>query len=208
VQHGSVEWRIVETTHSIDGKALSPPDFWRSGAFTAWYRAGSEPHLASGLLQPKDKEFVDGNYNLSVAQKWLTCSAGGSTTLQDPDVRGGKEDPLLSPGIPLSPAPDLNLRSGKCPERCFNTGMWDPLLTCFRCSLRSRQLISNLEGGLWYLGLAPKFLMHALVTGSLHRKKVFIEAMQPFPVEQLDNRSVCSQAGLIKARTVTTAQEL
>jgi hypothetical protein len=66
----------------------------------------------------------------------------------------------------------------------------------------------ELEGGLWYLGLAPKFLMHALVTGSLHRKKVFIEAMQPFPVEQLDNRSVCSQAGLIKARTVTTAQEL
>jgi hypothetical protein len=35
------------------------------GAFTARYRAGSEPHLASGLLQYQDKELVDENYNLA-----------------------------------------------------------------------------------------------------------------------------------------------
>ena len=104
MQHGSVDWKIVETTRSIVGKALSSPDFRRSAAFTARYRAGSEPRLSSGLLQHRDKEIVEESYNLSVAQKWLTCSAGGSTTLQDPDVRGGKVDPLLSPGVPLSPA--------------------------------------------------------------------------------------------------------
>ena len=55
----------METTRSIIGRALSPHDFWRSGAFTARYRAGSEPHLASGLLQHWDKELVDENYNLA-----------------------------------------------------------------------------------------------------------------------------------------------
>lgn len=53
------------TTRSIVGKALSPHDFRRSGAFTARYRAGSEPHLANGLLQHQDKELVDENYSLA-----------------------------------------------------------------------------------------------------------------------------------------------
>jgi hypothetical protein len=51
LSYGSVERRIMETTRSVIGRALSPHDFRRSGAFTARYRAGSEPHLASGLLQ-------------------------------------------------------------------------------------------------------------------------------------------------------------
>ena len=55
----------LETTRSVNGRALSPHDFWRSGAFTARDRAGSEPHLASGLLQHQDEELVDENYNLA-----------------------------------------------------------------------------------------------------------------------------------------------
>ncbi|UVF21475.1 site-specific integrase [Microvirga terrae] len=64
LSYGSVERRIMETTKSVIGRALSPHDFRRSGAFTAWYRAGAEPHLASGLLQ-HDEELVDENYNLA-----------------------------------------------------------------------------------------------------------------------------------------------
>jgi hypothetical protein len=59
-----------------------------------------------------------------------------------------------------------------------------------------------------YLGLAPKFLMHAIVTGSLHGMKVFIGAIKPFTVECRNNRPVCNHAGLIEAFTVIKAQEL
>jgi hypothetical protein len=65
LSYGSVERRIVEATRSTVGKALSPHDFRRCGAFTARYWAGSEPHLASGLLQHQDKELVDEHYNLA-----------------------------------------------------------------------------------------------------------------------------------------------
>jgi integrase len=65
LSYGSVERRIMETTRSVIGRALSPHDFRRSGAFTARYWAGSEPHLASGLLQHQDKDLVDENYNLA-----------------------------------------------------------------------------------------------------------------------------------------------
>ncbi|MBL0408408.1 site-specific integrase [Microvirga aerilata] len=65
LSYGSVERRIMETTRFFIGRSLSPHDFQRSGAFTARYRAGSEPHLASGLLQHQDKELVDENYNLA-----------------------------------------------------------------------------------------------------------------------------------------------
>jgi hypothetical protein len=54
-----------------------------------------------------------------------------------------------------------------------------------------------------YLGLAPNFLMHALVTGSLHGMEVVIEAIQPFPVKQLNNRPICGRAGLVQASAVT-----
>ena len=58
------------------------------------------------------------------------------------------------------------------------------------------------------LMLTPKLLMHALVTDSLLRMKAFIEAIQPFTVECLNNRPVCSHARLIEAFTFTRAQEL
>jgi hypothetical protein len=60
-----VERRIVETICSIIGKALRPHEFRRCRAFTARYWAGSEPHLASALLQHGDWELVDENYNLA-----------------------------------------------------------------------------------------------------------------------------------------------
>jgi hypothetical protein len=59
-----------------------------------------------------------------------------------------------------------------------------------------------------YLKRAPKFVMHALATASLHRMKALIEAIQPFTVECLDNGPVCSHAGLIEAFAVARAQEL
>jgi integrase len=65
LSYGSVERRIMETTRSVIGRPLSPHDFRRSGAFTARYHAGSEPHLASGLLQHQDKELVDEYYDLA-----------------------------------------------------------------------------------------------------------------------------------------------
>lgn len=65
LSYGSVERRIIETTRSTLGTALSPHDFRRCGAFTARYRAGSEPHLASGLLQHRDERIVDEHYNLA-----------------------------------------------------------------------------------------------------------------------------------------------
>jgi hypothetical protein len=63
--YSSVEKRIVETTRATIGTALSPHDFRRCGAFTARYRAGSEPYLASGLLQHRDQRIVDEHYNLA-----------------------------------------------------------------------------------------------------------------------------------------------
>lgn len=82
--YGSVEKRIVETTRTTTGVALSPHDFRRCGALTARYRAGSEQHLASGLLQHRDQRIVDENYNLassleaaSIFGQWIDEIAGG-----------------------------------------------------------------------------------------------------------------------------------
>jgi integrase len=65
LSYGDVERRITETTRMRIGKALSPHDFRRSGAFTARYRIGHKPHLASGLLQHREPSVVDENYNLA-----------------------------------------------------------------------------------------------------------------------------------------------
>jgi hypothetical protein len=77
----SVERRIVETICSIIGKALRPYDFRRCGAFTARYRAGSELHLASGLLQHKDKELVGENYNLASSVEAAALFGGWIDTI-------------------------------------------------------------------------------------------------------------------------------
>jgi hypothetical protein len=49
--------------------------------------------MVIGLLQHQDKELVDENTILPAAWKLLTCSAVGSTTLQDLDVEKGRGDP-------------------------------------------------------------------------------------------------------------------
>jgi hypothetical protein len=103
----------------------------------------------------------------------------------------------------------LELTSQVCRERSFSTGVWDPLITCFRDFLRSRRLISGLGGRVAeYLELTPRFLMHTLVTGSLHWMRAVIDAIQPLPVEQLNDGSVQSSIRLIESFTVTRTQEL
>jgi hypothetical protein len=64
-----VHQRIKETTMATMGIALSPHDFRRCAAVTARFRAGSEPHLASGILQHVDQRIVDENYNLATSME-------------------------------------------------------------------------------------------------------------------------------------------
>jgi integrase len=60
--YSAVERAIMETTRQTIGRALSPHDFRRNAATTARFRAGSEPHLASGLLHHRDRNVTE-NYN-------------------------------------------------------------------------------------------------------------------------------------------------
>jgi integrase len=62
--YSAVEQVIVKTTRQTIGRALSPHDFRRNGATTARFRAGNEPHLASGLLHHRDCKVTE-NYNLA-----------------------------------------------------------------------------------------------------------------------------------------------
>jgi hypothetical protein len=65
LSYSSIDKRIRETTLATLGVALSAHDFRRCAAVTARFHAGSEPHLASGLLQHIHPELVDENYNLA-----------------------------------------------------------------------------------------------------------------------------------------------
>ena len=75
--YSAVERAIMETTRQTIGRTLSPHDFRRSGATTARFRAGNEPHLASGLLHHRDRNVTE-NYNLAssfeAAQRFATSS--------------------------------------------------------------------------------------------------------------------------------------
>jgi integrase len=62
--YSQVERAIMEATRRTIGRAISPHDFRRNGATTARFHAGSEPHLASGLLHHRDREVTE-NYNLA-----------------------------------------------------------------------------------------------------------------------------------------------
>ena len=55
--------RIVEATRATIGVPISPHDFRRNGATTAAFRAGSDPHLGSGLLQHSDPRTREEHYN-------------------------------------------------------------------------------------------------------------------------------------------------
>ncbi len=54
---------MMETTRQTLGVAIAPHDFRRSGATTVAFRGGSEPHLASALLQHRDRRVTDQHYN-------------------------------------------------------------------------------------------------------------------------------------------------
>src|SRR5215213_9068910 len=63
LQYGTVERILTETTRQTVGVAVAPHDFRRSGATTTAFRAGSQPHLASALLQHRDRRATDQHYN-------------------------------------------------------------------------------------------------------------------------------------------------
>ena len=54
---------LTETTRQTLGVAVAPHDFRRCGATTAALRAGAHPHLASALLQHRDRRVTDQHYN-------------------------------------------------------------------------------------------------------------------------------------------------
>jgi integrase len=62
--YSRVERAIMAATRKIIGRTISPHDFRRNGATTARFRAGNEPHLASGLLHHRDRNVTE-NYNLA-----------------------------------------------------------------------------------------------------------------------------------------------
>jgi integrase len=64
--YSGVERAIMDTTRRTIGRAISPHDFRRNGATTARFRAGNEPHLASGLLHHRDRNVTE-NYNLATS---------------------------------------------------------------------------------------------------------------------------------------------
>jgi integrase len=60
---GAVELAIARTTETTLGIALRPHDLRRCAAVTAAYNAGGMPHLASALLQHRDRRVTDAHYN-------------------------------------------------------------------------------------------------------------------------------------------------
>jgi len=73
LRYGTVERILTETTRQTLGVAVAPHDFRRCGATTAALRAGAHPHLASALLQHRDRRVTDEHYNRA-----STLSAAGA----------------------------------------------------------------------------------------------------------------------------------
>ncbi len=63
LQYNTVGRILTETTRQTVGVAVAPHDFRRCGATTAALRAGAHPHLASALLQHRDRRVTDQHYN-------------------------------------------------------------------------------------------------------------------------------------------------
>jgi hypothetical protein len=60
---GAVELAVAQTTEMTLGIALRPHEFRRCAAVTASYQAGGMPHLASALLQHRERQVTDEHYN-------------------------------------------------------------------------------------------------------------------------------------------------
>lgn len=57
-----IDQALKATTRKTLGVGLSPHDFLRCAASTAAYRASTMPHLASALLQYKDRRVTEEHY--------------------------------------------------------------------------------------------------------------------------------------------------
>ena len=60
---GAIELAIANTTEMALGIRMRPHDFRRCAAVTAAFRAGDMPHLASAVLQHRDRQVTDEHYN-------------------------------------------------------------------------------------------------------------------------------------------------
>jgi integrase len=60
---GAIELAIAQTTDMVLGIRLRPHDFRRCAAATAAFRGRDMPHLASALLQHRDRQVTDEHYN-------------------------------------------------------------------------------------------------------------------------------------------------
>ena len=60
---GAVELAIAQTTEMTLGIRMRPHDFRRCAAVTAAFRGGDMPHLASAVLQHRDRQVTDEHYN-------------------------------------------------------------------------------------------------------------------------------------------------
>jgi hypothetical protein len=107
LSYSSIDKRIRETTLATLGVALSAHDFRRCAAVTARFHAGSEPHLASGLLQHVHPQLVDENYNLASSMAAARRFGDIITDLQE-DTLEPAEPPVRRISGPMRPTgPDL-----------------------------------------------------------------------------------------------------
>jgi hypothetical protein len=66
---GAVEFAIAQTTELVLSVRLSPHDFRRCAATTAAYHASGMPHLASSLLQHRDRRVTEEHYNRATSMQ-------------------------------------------------------------------------------------------------------------------------------------------
>jgi hypothetical protein len=62
---GAIELAIAQTTEMTLGIRMRPHDFRRCAAVTAAFRGSDMPHLASAVLQHRDRKVTDEHYNRS-----------------------------------------------------------------------------------------------------------------------------------------------
>jgi integrase len=62
---GAVELAIAQATEMTLGIRMRPHDFRRCAAVTAAFRGSDMPHLASAVLQHRDRRVTDEHYNRS-----------------------------------------------------------------------------------------------------------------------------------------------
>jgi hypothetical protein len=60
--YGSIYLVVTSVTEATVGVAISPHGFRYAAATTAAWKAGNMPHLASGILQHRDRRITDASY--------------------------------------------------------------------------------------------------------------------------------------------------